>query len=174
MIWICYWIKEKRMKKLILLSVVLLIFAGCGSPAANVGAGAGLGGALTHTFMGAKADLKQREEQLIEAYNQGVEIGMEREDLDAIKQQIRDTQLGRHAVGAGEHLFNVDWNDPKQTGGAIGLISSLALLWLNRKKLKSTSKELEGKDAAINKFCGTNEPTKAKELHDLVKAKTGT
>lgn len=156
----------------IMLTTLILFISGCSSPLAAGGAGVGIGAALQHTISGAKADLKQREENLIAAYNQGVEIGMEQEELDAIKQQIRDTQLTRQTVEGGEQLLGIDWSDPKQTGGAIGLISTLGLLWLNRKKLKSTTKELTGKTEAINKFCGTHEPKVAGELHDVVTKET--
>lgn len=152
----------------IMLATLVLSISGCSSPVAAGGAGVGIGAALQHTIAGAKADLKQREENLIAAYNQGVEIGMEQEELDVIKQQIRDTQLTGQSVETGEQLLGVDWSDPKETGGAIGILTSLALLWLNRRKLKNTTKELAGTKAGINKFTGTHDPQIAGELHDTV------
>lgn len=160
------------MKKCILTMCLVVVLAGCGSPAADVGIGTGIGAALSGTIAGAKADLERKEQELVALYNEGVAIGMEQEKLDQIEQQIRDIQLGKQSIEAGEQLLDVDWNDPKQTGGAIGLISSLALLWFKRKELSKTKKVLAGTEEAINKFNGTHDTRIAAELYDTVKEKT--
>jgi len=155
----------------IVLATLILSISGCSSPIAAGGAGVGIGAALQHTITGAKADLAAREQKLIATYNEGVAIGMKQEELDVIEQQIRDTQLAKETVDTGEQLFGIDWSDPKETGGAIGILTSLALLWFNRRKLKTTTKELVGKTEGINKFCGTSPPEVAGKLHDIVKDK---
>jgi hypothetical protein len=162
------------MKRIIVLSaVVLLFFTGCGEPMSNIGLGAGLGAAVSNTIGGAKADLEKREEILVEIYNQGVEDGAAVETLEGLKQQINDTRLAKQTVETGEALLGVDWSDPKQTGGAIGLLTMTVLGWFNRKKLLSVTADLKGKDAAIQKFEGTSEPAVASKLHEMVKEKTG-
>lgn len=160
------------MRKMLLWCVLMIVpflLVGCGAELAAGGAGVGIGAALQHTIAGAKADLEQREANLVAAYNEGAAIGMEQEELDQIEQAIRDTRLAQQTVETGELFLGVDWTQPEQTGGAIGLATTLLLLWFGRKKLKSTTQELAGTIAGINKFTGTHEPEIAGELHDTVK-----
>ena len=151
---------------------LLLFFAGCGEPMSNIGLGAGLGTAVTNTISGAKADLDAREEVLVGLYNQGVEVGMEQEKLSVIAQKIADTRLTKQTIDTGESFLNVDWRDPKQTSGAIGLLTMTILGWMNRKKLKTVTADLVGKNKAIQKFEGTSDPAVASKLHDMIKAST--
>jgi len=156
------------MKKWLISIVIVLCVSGCGSPVADIGIGTGIGAALSGTISRAKADLERREQELIKLYNQGVEQGMVKESLDQIEQDIIDTRLARQTVDAGGGLLDVDWTDPQDVGGTVAVGMTLLLAWLNRKERKKVA----GRDAAINKFCGTSEPATAAKLHDMVKAKT--
>jgi len=161
------------MRKWILTIVLVLGFAaGCTSPAVTATGGAAAGFAASETIKGAKADLARREAELIDLYNEGVEHGAEQETLDDIEKQIRFVQYTRSGVETGEHFLSVDWTDPKQTGGAIGLAVTTLLTILTSRKLSKTRKTLVGRDEAIDKFCGTHLPKVAGELHDTVKEKT--
>ena len=161
------------MRNMLLCLVLLpaMWLGGCAEPIANIGIGAGVGAALSNTFAGAKADLVRREQELIARYNQGVEIGMEQRHLDEIEIAINDVRATKQTVETGESLLSVDWQDPKAISSVIGLATLAVMGWFNRKKLKSTTAELKGKTAAINKFTGVSTPETACLLHDIVKDK---
>jgi hypothetical protein len=143
--------------KLIMISIAVSLFcAGCGSPLLDFGAGAGAGSALSRTIQGMKTDLERREAQLVDLYNQGVAQGMEKQKLDEIEQAIKDTRLGKETVEAGEKLLGVDWSDPKQTSGAIGLITMTAWGWLNRRQLNQTRKKYTAAKRGQEKFIREN------------------
>jgi len=160
------------MKKWILTMILLGLAAGCTSPAVTATGGVAAGFAASETVKGAKADLARREAELIDFYNEGVEHGAEQEALDEIERQIRFVQYTRSGIETGEQFLGVDWTDPKQTGGAIGLAITTLLTILAGRKLNQTRKVLAGKDEGIDKFCGTHSPEVAGELHDIVKEKT--
>jgi hypothetical protein len=168
------------MKKWILAIVVLVALAcsGC-EDALLVGGGMAGGAALNNTIEGAKEDLKLREQFLIDLYNQGVEQGESAEKLEEIKQKIVDNRLASESIEGGQSLLGVDWNDPKQTGGAIGLIALLVLKWYDRKKIaqnlelnETLTKKLAAQSEAIGKFEGISDAETAGRLYDIVKEKT--
>ena len=159
------------MKKLMIVIVPILLIGGMVGGCTEgllVGGGLGAGAALSNTLQGAEKDLEQREQQLIELYNQGAEDGMEKQVLDQIEQSIKDTRLTRQTLDTGKGLLDVDWNDSKDVGGAVGGLAALAMLWMRRKDKKKTVALEEG----ISKFEGTSDPETAAKLHDIVKAKT--
>lgn len=146
-------------------SILILFNFGCGSEYAAAGAGAGGGFALSETFKGAKVDLERQETILIEAWNLGVEQGADLETLAQLEEQIVNIQAAKSGVVVGESLFQVDWNDPQEVGGSVGLIVASILYYLNRKKL---SRVMQG----VNKFNGTHDPALAKELVSAIKSKS--
>lgn len=155
---------------LVLVLSMALLFGGygCGSTAANVGAGAGLGAAISQTLQGADADLARREEKLIALYNAGVEDGMQQENLDEIEKSIYDTRLARQGLDTGKKLFGVDWSDPAQTGGAIGLVSTLAYAFLKRKELVTVSKKYKAAKRGEAAYMRTVRPEEAAKLYHEV------
>lgn len=160
------------MKKLVTFVVLLLLTAGCGSEfGTGAAAGTGIGAAFMHTLTGAKADLMAREEALIEAYNEGVEMGMAQEDLDGIKREIEWMRRGQEGVEVGEQFLGLDWENPKQTGLAMGSLIELALIIFGSRKLIQVSRDLKGTKAGVAKFCGISEPEVASKLHDTIKEK---
>ena len=154
--------------------VALLLMTGCSSDLGTGAAGAGIGALFQNTLTGAKHDLNAREEALIEAYNEGVEMGMKEEDLAGIKKELALVRSGRKGIEVGEQFLGLDWNNPKQTSMAFGSLIELGLLVWGGNKLRKTAKELKGTKAGINKFCGVSDPKIAGELHDTVKAKVNT
>ena len=167
------------MKKQFVTICMLAVLAGGCSEGLLVGGGVAAGSALSNTLAGAEKDLEVREQQLIELYNQGVEQGMEVEKLEQLKQQIYDIRLAKQTIKEGKGFLDVDFSDPKQTGGAISLAIMLGYSWLKRKELSKTMGELHrtqkkstATDEAINKFTGTHDPQIAGELHDIIKTKT--
>jgi len=164
------------MRNMLLCLVLLpaMWLGGCAEPIANIGIGAGVGAALSNTFAGAKADLVRREQELIARYNQGVEIGMEQRHLDEIEIAINDVRATKQTVETGESLLSVNWQDPKAVSSVIGLATLTVMGWFNRKKLKATTLELSGKNAAISKFQGVSSPEVAGQLHEIIKEKTNT
>jgi len=162
----------KRARSWLLLCVVVLATAGCGSEfGAGAAAGTGVGALLQNTITGAKKDLEAREQQLIAAYNEGVAIGMKQEDLDSIKKEIERIRLGRQGVEVGEGLLGLDWKDPKETSGALAALIELGLLVWGGKKLSSTTKKLTATNEGVAKFQGTNSPEIAGQLYDTIKEK---
>jgi len=140
------------MKKWILSMMILLLMSGCGSSLANFGGGAAAGGALSQTIVGLEADLDRQEQYLIELYNQGVEMGAEQQELDQIKQEIYDTRLGKQTIEAGKELLGIDWKDPKEAGGAIGLIATLAYGVFKRRELAQVAKKYTASKKGTEKF----------------------
>lgn len=155
-------------KRIVVVVVMLLALAGCESTTGNIGLGAGLGGALSNTLAGADADLARREAELIDLYNQGVADGIAVEDLDQLKQAIYDTRLGREAVDTGESLLGVDWNNPKQTGGAIGSLAILAYGIWKRKELAQVTKKYTAHKRAVHTLMVESSPSDAKKIYDDV------
>ena len=157
------------MKTLIVIVLLLVvgITGGCGSEAANIGLGAAVGGALSNTMTGAEKDLEAREAKLIELYNKGVEDGAQREYLDQIEKDIYDTRLGKQTLSTGKELLGVDWSKPKEAGGAISLIATLAYGFLKRKDLLAMSKKYKSHKQGTEKFSRKN-PEKAAEIYDDV------
>ena len=145
-----------RTSSIIIILATVLFVGGCGDPLKVFGAGAGVGAALTGTISGVTQDLDQREQYLVDLYNQGVAQGEEKEKLDQIEQAIKDTRLTKETVQTGSQLLDVDWSDPKQTGGAIGMITMLTLNWLNRKKLKEVDKKYKAAKQGQEKFIREN------------------
>ena len=150
-----------------ILVIAILFVAGCGSPLLDVGTGIIAGGALSNTIAGAEKDLEAREAKLIERYNKGVEIGAQKEYLDQIEKEIYDTRLGRQTIDTGKKLLSIDWKDPKQTGGAIGLIATLAYGYIKRKDFIKLDGKYSAAKIGMDKFRNEN-PDKAKELYDDV------
>ena len=155
-----------------LIVIVLLLVAGCGSPLLDVGSGVAIGGALSNTMTGAEKDLEAREAKLIELYNKGVEDGAQREYLDQIEKDIYDTRLGKQAVKTGKELFGIDWQNPKEAGGAISSIALLVYGFIKRKDLLAMTKKNAGLEKGINRVKGEAEPTLAKTIHDTIKIYT--
>jgi len=152
--------------------IVLLLTTGCSSEFATGGAvGTGLGALFQNTIAGAEKDLETRELALVDAYNKGIEMGMEQESLDGIAKEIERTRLMRGGVEVSKKFLGVDWSNPQQTSMAFASLIELGLIVYGGNKLRKTGKELRGTKAGINKFCGVNEAKVAGELHDIVKAK---
>ncbi len=157
------------MRTLFILAILLVagITGGCGSELANIGGGIVAGGALSNTITGAEKDLETREAKLIELYNKGVEDGAQKEYLDQIEKDIYDTRLGRQTLSTGKELLGIDWKDPKETGGAIGLIATLAYGYIKRKELLDIGKKYSAAKVGMDKFRNEN-PEKAAELYNDV------
>lgn len=151
--------------------IVLLFTTGCGSELSTGAAGAGIGAMLQNTILGAEKDLEVRELALVDAYNKGIEMGMEQESLDAIEKEIERTRLMRGGVEVSKKFLGVDWSNPQQTSMAFASLIELGLIVYGGNKLRKTGKRLRGTEAGVNKFCGTHPPEIAGELHDTVKAK---
>lgn len=151
------------MKCKALVVMMLLSVAGCGSELANISGGIIAGGALSNTIAGAEKDLEAREAKLIERYNKGVEIGAQKEYLDQIEKEIYDTRLGKQTLSTGKKLFDIDWQDPKAAGGAIGLIGTLAYAYFKRKDFIEVGNKYSAAKIGMDKFRNEN-PDKAKEL----------
>lgn len=162
------------MRKLFLIPILLVagIVGGCGSELANIGGGIAAGGALSNTIAGAEKDLEVREAKLVELYNQGVENGAQKEYLDQIEKDIYDTRLGKQTVKTGKQLLGIDWKDPKQTGGGIGLIATLVYGYIKRKELLAMAKRNTGLEKGLNRIKGEAEPALAKSIHDTMKIYT--
>lgn len=161
------------MKCKVLLVMMLLSIAGCGSPLFDVGSGVAIGGALSNTITGVEKDLEAREAKLIERYNKGVADGVKRETLDQIEKDIYDTRLDKQTLSTGKKLFSVDWQDPKAAGGGISLIASLAYAYYKRKDLLAMTKRNTGLEKGLSRVKGEAEPTLAKKIHDTMKIYTG-
>ena len=156
------------MRKLIVTMLVLgvLVFAGgCGSSLANIGGGIAAGGALSHTMTGMEKDLEVREAKLIELYNKGIEDGAQKEYLNQIEKDIYDTRLSRQTLKTGKQLFSVDWQDPKQTGGAIGSIAMLAYGYIKRKQLLDMTKRYKSHKQGAEKFMRENNDGTGQKLY---------
>ena len=143
---------------------ILVFVGGCGSSLANIGGGLAAGGALSHTMTGMEKDLEVREAKLIELYNKGIEDGAQKEYLDQIEKDIYDTRLSKQTLKIGKQLFSVNWQDPKQTGGAIGLVVTLAYAYINRRKLAGMTNKYSAAKIGMDKFRNEN-PDKAAELY---------
>jgi len=160
------------MKKLIvvvILALGVLVFAGgCGSPLLDVGTGVAVGGALSNTMAGVEKDLEARETKLIELYNKGVEDGAQKEYLDQIEKDIYDTRLGKQTVETGKQLLGMDWNDPKETGGAIGGIVALAYAYIKRKDLVNMTKKYKSHKQGAEKFMRENNDGTGKKLYENI------
>lgn len=163
------------MRKLLLIPLLLIagIVGGCGSELANIGGGIAVGGALSNTMAGAEKDLEIREAKLIELYNKGVEDGAQKEYLNQIEKDIYDVRLGKQTIKTGKQLLGIDWKDPKQTGGGIGLIATLVYGYIKRKDLLAMTKKNAGLEKGLNRVKGEAEPTLAKSIHDTMKIYTG-
>lgn len=157
-----YW---KNIMLIFVTIVAITLFAGCSNPYTAGAAGAGGSFALSETFKGAKADLQKREDILIESWNLGIEQGADIETLDQLQREIEQVRSAREGVEAGETLLSIDWNDPKEVGGGVGLVVATILAYINRRKLKTV---LMG----VQKFQGTHDPQIAGELHNAIKAKS--
>lgn len=155
----------RKLKIAIVCLLLLGLSAGCGSEYVAGAAGAGGGFALSETFKGAKVDLDRREAALVEAYNVGVEQGAEAETLEEIKREIADTRSIREGVETGETLLSIDWNNPKEVGGGIGVLVSSILLILKRRQLNNVM-------AGVHKFEGTHDAKTAAELHSAIVGKS--
>lgn len=157
------------MKKLMLCAIlalgVLVSAGGCGSQLANLGGGIAAGGALSHTMTGVEKDLEVREAKLVELYNKGVEDGAQKEYLDQIEKEIYDTRLGKQTVAAGKQLLGIDWQDPKETSGAIGGIAALAYAWLKRKDLVNMTKKYKSHKQGAAKFMRENNNGTGQKLY---------
>lgn len=157
--------KGKAMKKLIvLLAGLLLSVGGCGSPLLDIGGGVAAGSLLSNTMTGMEKDLEVKEAKLIELYNKGVEDGAQKESLDQIEKDIYDTRLAKQTVKTGKELLGVDWNDPKETGGAIFSIGALAYAYIKRRGMAEMSKKYKSHKQGEDRF-KINNPDKAKELY---------
>jgi len=152
------------MKKLIVTAILMLGLCGCGSPLLDVGSGVAVGGALSGTIAGMEKDLEAREAKLVELYNKGVEAGAQKEDLDDIEEALYDVRLGKQTVETGKELLGIDWKDPKETGGAIGLIATLAYGFLKRKDFLEMAKKYKSHKQGSEKFMRENND-KGKELY---------
>lgn len=156
------------MKKLVTAMLVLgvLVFvSGCGSSLANIGGGIAAGGALSHTMTGMEKDMEVREAKLIELYNKGIEDGAQKEYLDQIEKDIYDTRLSKQTLKTGKQLFSVDWQDPKQTGGAIGSIAMLAYGYIKRKQLLDMTKRYKSHKQGAEKFMRENNDGTGQKLY---------
>ena len=144
---------------------VLVFVGGCGSSLANIGGGIAAGGALSHTMTGIEKDLEVRETKLIELYNKGIEDGAQKEYLDQIEKDIYDTRLSKQTLKTGKQLFSVDWQDPKQTGGAIGSIAMLAYGYIKRKQLLDMTKRYKSHKQGAEKFMRENNDGTGQKLY---------
>lgn len=158
------------MKTRIVLAVCVLLLgaSGCGSTAGNIGLGVGAGGALSNTISGVKADLERKEAELIALYNQGVEDGWQVKELEALRQRIYDTRLGKEAVETSESLLGIDWNNPKQTGGAFGALATLAYAYWKRKELAQITKKYVAHKKVVNNLIIEGKPEEAQEIYEAV------
>ena len=157
------------MKKLIvtILVLIMLVFiGGCGSSLANIGGGIAAGGALSHTMTGMEKDLEIRKAKLIELYNKGIDDGAQKEYLDQIEKEIYDTRLSKQTLKTGKQLFSVDWQDPKQTGGAIGSIAMLAYGYIKRKQLLDMTKRYKSHKQGAEKFMRENNDGTGQKLYE--------
>ena len=150
----------------ILVLGILVFVGGCGSSLANIGGGIAAGGALSHTMTGMEKDLEVREAKLIELYNKGIEDGAQKEYLDQIEKDIYDTQLSRQTLKTGKQLFSVNWQDPKQTGGAIGSIAMLAYGYIKRKQLLDMTKRYKSHKQGAEKFMRENNDGTGQKLYE--------
>ena len=157
------------MKKLMLWAILasgMLVFAGgCGSPLLNMGGGMAAGSVLSNTMTGLEKDLEVRETKLIELYNKGVEDGAQKEYLDQIEKEIYDTRLGKQTVATGKQLLGIDWQDPKETSGAIGSIALLAYGYIKRKQLLDMAKKYKSHKQGAAKFMRKNNDEAGKKLY---------
>lgn len=156
------------MKKLIVMLLalgVLVIAGGCGSSLLDVGGGMAAGGALSNTITGAEKDLEVREAKLIELYNKGVEDGAQKEYLEQIEKEIYDTRLGKQTLDTGKQLLGIDWKNPKQTGGAIGLVSTLLYGYIKRKDLLEMTKKYKSHKQGAEKFMRENNNNTGQKLY---------
>lgn len=149
----------------ILVLGMLVFVGGCGSSLANIGGGIAAGGALSHTMTGMEKDLEVREAKLIELYNKGIEDGAQKEYLDQIEKDIYDTRLSKQTLKTGKQLFSVDWQDPKQTGGAIGSIAMLAYGYIKRKQLLDMTKRYKSHKQGAEKFMRENNDGTGQKLY---------
>ncbi len=149
------------------LIVMMLLCGGCGSELANIGGGIVAGGALSNTITGAEKDLEAREAKLIELYNKGVEDGAQKEYLDQIEKDIYDVRLGKQTLSTGKELLGIDWQNPKEAGGAISLIATLAYGFIKRKDLIAMGNKYSAAKIGMDKFRNEN-PDKAAELYNDV------
>ena len=145
------------MRKLIVLLAGLLIsIGGCGSPLLDISGGAAAGGLLSNTMTGMEKDLEVKEAKLIELYNKGIEAGAQKEYLDQIEKDIYDVRLGKQTVKTGKELLGVDWNDPKETGGAIFSIGALAYAYIKRRGLVEMTKKYKSHKQGAENYIRTN------------------
>jgi len=151
---------------------VLLCFAaamfsgGCGSELATGAAGAAGGFAASETMKGIELDLANREQALIADYTAAVEAGAKQETLEGIESKIENTRIIKQGVETGKEILGVDWNDPTEAGGAIGLISTLAYAIFTGRKLKRTQD-------GVTSFMKSETPGTANKLDNAIRRKTG-
>lgn len=158
------------MRKLLLIPILLVagIIGGCGSELANIGGGIVAGGALSNTMTGMEKDLEAHEAKLIELYNQGVEDGAQKEYLDQIEKDIYDTRLGKQTLSTGKELLGIDWQNPKEAGGAIGLLTTLAYGYIKRKDLLNMTKKYKSHKQGAAKFMRENNDGTGQKLYDNI------
>ena len=142
---------------IVLVFAAALIVGGCsGDTATGAGLGGGVSELLRETFAGAEKDIARRKEQLIVAYNKGVETGASVEELSEIENKIDDMVLVEKGADTGKKILGVDVSKPETVGLAATGLFELGLLIFGGKKLSNTMKKYKAEKKGLAKALTAN------------------
>jgi len=142
----------------------MIFAAGCGSELAAGGAGLVAGFQGSKTLEGIEKDLANLEQAQLERYKKAIAEGARQDTLDELEGDIVRTQKTRETVEVGKTLLGVDWNNPLQAGGGIGLVATLAYALLTKRRLIRT-------EGGVTKFMARASPETAGQLYDTIARK---
>ena len=137
----------------------LFSMPGCSPELAAGGIGLAGGLATSKTIQGIEADLEEREQALIDRYNQAVEAGAKADVLDSIEDEINNTVRLQQGVQAAVNVAEAvkdaasgEGGQAERYGPIAALIASLAVNIFQKRKgdimTKTTKAIVKGVEAA--------------------------
>jgi hypothetical protein len=174
------------MKRILIISIACLFFAGCSTGTGAFAGGAATGAALSQTFAGAKADLDAKQKALLaeqaaivaklEASNDDAEKTMLEAQNAALKKKLELVATAQAGIETAEKAVKTDWTDLNQTSPWIVSAIMAGLTVLTQKKKTSVSNLLKAVNEGVEKYKAQAQPADAQKLYEAVKerkAKSG-
>jgi hypothetical protein len=167
------------MKRILIISIACLFFAGCSTGTGAFAGGAATGAALSNTFAGAKADLNARQEALLaeqaeivarlESSNDDAEKAMLEAQNAALKKKLELVVSAQAGIEMAEKAVGTDWTDLNQTSPWILSVAAAAFAALTQKKKTSVSNLLKAINEGVEKYKAQAQPADAQKLYEAVK-----
>lgn len=167
------------MKRIFIISITCLFFAGCSTGAGAFAGGAATGAALTNTFAGAKADLNARQQALLaeqaeivaklEASNDDAEKTVLEAQNAALKKKLELVEAAQAGIKTAQKAVETDWTDPAQTAPWILSAVVAAFGIITQKKKTSIATMLKAVNEGVEKFKAQAQPADAQKLYEAVK-----